>query len=245
MPKGLPSWLLSRYSRLLVAFGFLPFGLPQAKELLAGGPSASLILYRLKKLGWVEALGRHTYRVVHPLALLTELTGNPWRERIRQRDRLPLLELCVARCLEAFGGSLVSIVVFGSLSAGEAKPESDMDLLVVARDLPQGYPERVRIANEIASSRSIQDWRRYLWHEGGVHPLIDMMLLTPEEAETTHPFYLDMVDRSITIYDRDGFMERRLSRLRRRLSEAGAKRVQTPDGSSYWVLSKAGGRLVI
>jgi len=33
---------------------------------------------------------------------------------------------------------LVSVVLFGSVARGDASPASDIDLLIVAEDLPQG-----------------------------------------------------------------------------------------------------------
>ena len=46
--------------------------------------------------------------------------------------------------LEVYGPRLISLAVFGSWARGTASPESDLDLLVVASDLPPSRMKRVR-----------------------------------------------------------------------------------------------------
>ncbi|MCS7138951.1 MAG: nucleotidyltransferase domain-containing protein [Crenarchaeota archaeon] len=54
------------------------------------------------------------------------------------RELLKLLE-------EFFGGELVSVIVFGSVARGNAKPASDTDVLVVARNMPKSMNDRMEI----------------------------------------------------------------------------------------------------
>ena len=60
--------------------------------------------------------------------------------------------------------------------------------------------------------------------------------LNPEEAKLHRPIYLDMVEDSIIIYDRDKFIEATLSNLKRKLKKLGAKRIFLKDGTWYWDL---------
>ena len=60
------------------------------------------------------------------------------------------------------------------------------------------------------------------------------ILRTPEEASRITPLYLDLVEDSIILYDKDDFMRRVLDRLRR-LRELGARRVWRGK-SWYWIL---------
>ena len=43
---------------------------------------------------------------------------------------------------DKLGDRLISLVVYGSVARGEAKRDSDLDLLIVARDLPKGRLKR-------------------------------------------------------------------------------------------------------
>ncbi len=56
--------------------------------------------------------------------------------------------------------------------------------------------------------------------------------------QTTHPFYLDMTESAIMIYDREMFFARKLDGLRARLEEIGAFKSVLPSGQWFWVLAK-------
>lgn len=56
----------------------------------------------------------------------------------------------VALLGERFGADLVSVVLFGSRARGEARPESDIDLLVVIRGLPRRRFERYDGSRDLA-----------------------------------------------------------------------------------------------
>ncbi|MFQ5520218.1 MAG: nucleotidyltransferase domain-containing protein, partial [Candidatus Methylomirabilia bacterium] len=45
----------------------------------------------------------------------------------------------------ALGENLVSIVLFGSVARGEARADSDIDLLIVGEEFPQGRFARLRV----------------------------------------------------------------------------------------------------
>lgn len=235
MAKALPSWLAEKYFNLLSNFSFIPFTVEDAKAVL-GSKKASLFLHKMVSFGWADKMGRGVYRIVHPIVALMEASGASWRDRVKQRDRLPVLELAVARMFEVFGSSLESIVLFGTLSRGVAKPESDIDLLVVARGLPESYSERTKIIREIVSFKMMDDIIIYLWRKHGIYADLDIILVDEREADVTHPFYLDMAKDCVIIYDKSGIMLKKMAEVRERLEKIGARRVEEPDGSWYWII---------
>lgn len=235
--RPLPRWLAAPYLRLSGSFGYLPFTADEARQVLESG-KAALILSRLKRTGWVDHVGRETYRVVHPMVSLLELSGHEWRSRVTQRERLPVVEIAVGRVMEELGPKLQSLVLLGSFARGQAGKESDIDMLLVADGLPTRYDERLEEVRRITQLDSLRKWRSYLWEKNGVYPLLEVIPLTPEEASKTHPFYLDMIEDSIVIYDRQELMTRKLTQLKARLQEVGASRVVLPSGRSYWSLAK-------
>jgi predicted nucleotidyltransferase len=84
---------------------------------------------------------------------------------------------CFLRVLHSrYGEDLVSVVLFGSWARGEARAESDIDLLVISKHFPGSRLDRHRdmfeavkaVTKDFASRASI-------------------IPLTPEEASTTKP----------------------------------------------------------
>jgi predicted nucleotidyltransferase len=145
-----------------------------------------------------------------------------------------LLEKLVGALQEMFGEDLVSVVVYGSVARGEARRDSDVDLLIVARNLPRSRFARQDLFIEV--EEKLEEEVKRLEGEGY---RIDFspILLTPEEATRVRPLYLDMVEDAVILYDRDGFFAKVLARLRARLEELGAQRVRLGK-RWYWVLKK-------
>lgn len=126
-----------------------------------------------------------------------------------------------------FGKDLVSVVVFGSFARGEAKEGSDLDLLIVLKELPREV-DRLRLSASVSS---------LLKPPIGFPRIVSPLIMTMEEIKRHPPILLDMIDDSLILYDEDGFMRKVLKELKRRLEEMGAKKVKVGDGW-YWVLKQ-------
>ncbi len=221
------------YGSLLRSIGLGEFTVEEAAGIL-GAEGINVLLHRLRAKGYIERVSRGVFRLVHPTALALSWSGIDWREGVRQREYLPLLEAVVSRLIESLGSGLRSIILFGSLARGEASETSDIDLLIVSEGLPERYSDRVRLLRGILGG--LEEVRLRLWRERGLYPLIDALMLTPEEASINHPFYLDLLEEAVIILDRDDFMKRRMMELRGRLREMGARRIRLPGGAWYWEL---------
>ena len=131
-----------------------------------------------------------------------------------------------------YGDRLITVAVYGSVARGTMRHESDIDLLLIARDLPNGRLSRVREfdAVEKAVESAFATCRAQ-----GIQASLSPVFKTPEEAEAGSPLFLDMVEDARLLYDRDGFFKDRLDRLRKRLSELGSKRIWNGN-VWYWDL---------
>lgn len=132
----------------------------------------------------------------------------------------------------ALGDRAVSIVLFGSVARGDPSPTSDIDLLIVARDLPPGQFARKRLlaAADAAFEPALQA------AEGrGIDTRLARIVRTPEEASRPIPLYLDMTEDSVLLHDRDGFFAGVLDGVRAALRRLGSKRIRQ-GRHWYWDL---------
>ncbi|MEK7701689.1 MAG: nucleotidyltransferase domain-containing protein [candidate division NC10 bacterium] len=124
-----------------------------------------------------------------------------------------------------FGERLVSVVLFGSWARERARPDSDLDLLVVIRDLPSDRSERHHALYQLP--REVSE---------AFAEVASPIALTPEEAERVKPYYLGMLSGHVLLHDAGGFFAGILQRLQQRLGELGARRYVDKDGYEYWDL---------
>jgi predicted nucleotidyltransferase len=154
--------------------------------------------------------------------------STPTGRTVRQRFEEVLPPLLRA-CEEVYGERLVSLVIFGSGGRGTARPDSDLDLLLIASPLPDGRMRRVE------EFEAVEKRLRALLPPGLGVPPLSPVFKTPEEAGHGSPLFLDMTEDARILFDRDGFFGRELDRLRRRLAELGSRRIWRGN-AWYWDL---------
>jgi predicted nucleotidyltransferase len=143
-----------------------------------------------------------------------------------------LLERLRAEVRAAYGPRLVACAVFGSVGRGTPRHDSDVDLLLVVRGLPQGRTRRVEefLAVEARLAPVLGP------AEAGSPPIaLSPVFKTPEEVEAGSPLFLDMVEDARILHDPEGFLAGYLDRLRGRLRQLGARRIRRGN-AWYWEL---------
>jgi predicted nucleotidyltransferase len=127
---------------------------------------------------------------------------------------------------------LASVLIFGSAARGSFGPDSDLDILIVSRDLPDGRMSRVRdfAAVERALAPDLGAARRAGWNVE-----LSPVFKTPAEVERGSALFFDMTEDARILEDRDGLTRRARDRLRDRLAALGARRVWRGN-AWYWDL---------
>jgi len=143
-----------------------------------------------------------------------------------------LAEQYAATAHAILGNNLTSVVLFGSVARGEAGSDSDIDLLVICRELPAGAFRRQEVLEPVRER--LQAELERLW-ERGCYADFTVVLKTEIEAQRTHLLYLDLTEEAVILFDRGGFFARVLARVRERLRELGAQRRQL-GRVRYWDL---------
>jgi hypothetical protein len=154
------------------------------------------------------------------------------------RDRLGYISNLVEEYLRLlktrYGGRLVSVCVFGSAARGELKEDSDIDVLLVVRGLPEDVGSRIRELRALrAALRETSVYKELI--ERKLPRSISEVVLTPEEVTKHPPIMLDMTVDAVIIHDEEGFLRKEIEKVRRRLEELGAIRLRGKEGY-YWVL---------
>ncbi|PVU74588.1 hypothetical protein DDW11_05740 [Sulfolobus sp. SCGC AB-777_G06] len=135
---------------------------------------------------------------------------------------------------EEFKDDLISVVVYGSVARGDNRNDSDVDLLIIMKNLPKdSMLKRIRVfETKVEDKLNLDEYWKMRYYIS-----LSPVLKTPEEAEKFSPLYLDMVYDAVILYDRNYFFTRILQKLRDRLKELGAERVRMGK-KWYWVLKK-------
>ena len=134
----------------------------------------------------------------------------------------PYLSLAVAKLAAALGEALLGVVLYGSYARGEASEWSDVDLLVIARELPEGWYERNIHLHQIL--KQIPD-----------APDFSILGKTPEEFEQHFPsLYLDLGLDGVVLFDRNDYTASKLARVREIIKQAGLVRQRLSKGTMFW-----------
>jgi hypothetical protein len=143
-----------------------------------------------------------------------------------------LIDALEQAALVVYGDRLVSLVVFGSVGRGSARPDSDLDVLLVVDPLPRG--RMARVAEFGAVEDALESTLRSL-RKRGLSTEISPVFKTRDEASRGSPLVLDMVEDARLVLDRDAFFAGTLDRLRARMRELGSRRVWR-GARWYWDL---------
>jgi len=122
--------------------------------------------------------------------------------------------------VETLDSNLVALAFFGSWARGEEKEWSDIDVLLIAKELPDDPFERRWLVQEPILSLSERP--------------VSVLARTVEEfSEDVSPLHLDLGLDAMVFYDPRGFLARRLKRVHDLIEEAGLVREREASGFAW------------
>ena len=121
------------------------------------------------------------------------------------RDISKILDEFLQKCKQKFGDNLISIILFGSYARGMATEYSDVDLLIIAKNLPKRRIERYKIIRDIILDFIYE-------YEINISPI----LIKPEELshKNISPLIYGILTGYKVIYDKDNFWKNYLERIK-------------------------------
>lgn len=117
---------------------------------------------------------------------------------------------------------LLAVALFGSAARGQARPDSDIDLLVIVEDDPSAA-----LRDALAVRQTI---------EPTLTPRLSLLVATPKRLRQNLLLLLDISDHSIILHDPQNVLSDLLTRLRERLCQWGSRKIVLPDGTWVWQL---------
>ena len=136
-------------------------------------------------------------------------------------------------CLKtSFGDErILSVALFGSVARGQARSDSDIDLLIVHTEVD--FNPTHRSVDIALALREENEYKRLIGH--GLDPQPSCIFMTERELWERPHILLDVLVEGILLYD-EGVLESRLGALKKRLNALRSERVALPDGTWYWDL---------
>lgn len=143
-----------------------------------------------------------------------------------------ILKLLTVEVQSLYGERLVALAIFGSCARDAMRPDSDIDFLIVAEDLPDGRMKRVRefepVEDKLLATLSNLTGV-------GINTSLSPIFKTPAEVRHGSPLFLDMTETVHILFEKDTFLSGYLAELKERLQAQGARKVQF-KGGYYWEL---------
>ena len=142
------------------------------------------------------------------------------------------LQSFCSRLKASFGSErILSVALFGSVARRQARSDSDIDLLVVHKEVD--FNPAYRSVDIVFALKEEDECKRLVGQ--GLNPQPACIFMTKSELWDRPHILLDILIEGILLYD-VGVLESRLRALKERLNALGSKRVALPDGTWYWDL---------
>jgi predicted nucleotidyltransferase len=106
-----------------------------------------------------------------------------------------------------FGKNLISIVLFGSQAKGKARLNSDIDILVIVKNLSRNWREQDELAGQLRTNL----WQKDLYN-------IQFILTTPEQIDIAiewfNPLFLSLADGCYVLLGSSHFSHKIIKRIK-------------------------------
>ena len=128
---------------------------------------------------------------------------------------------------------LISLVLFGSVARNDHRPDSDIDILIISENLPNGRGNRIEFFTSLIKKKYEEILTQLSTTPNTIE--INPIIKTPREVLQGGYIYLDMVEDAKLLFDKEKFFESFLQRLKIKMNLWGSKKIPF-ENSYYWIL---------
>ncbi len=225
------------YAELYRRFGPNTFTSNDVAEIVGSGAAGRVALLRMRRAGavYVHEKGpkKWLYRLAEPDTYLLSVG-----KAIKNLENIPqqrYSRLVGIFCTEVLRGNIgvKSIVLFGSVARGSARPDSDVDLLIVS-DAFKSLGEAIDRLVDVEYSPRVAGELEWL-ENNGISTHLSFHPISTHTFKKHPPIILDIVEEGIAIVD-DGTYEKEVEKVKARMRELGAKRIWLAEDEWVWLL---------
>ena len=131
------------------------------------------------------------------------------------------LKQIVDRIRVKLGEDVLSIVLFGSMTRGDFTESSDIDVLVIARNLPDNWRDRDKILLELAEIK--------YGHRRPVHITLADEYEMNASVEQGAPLVFGLHDANRVVFGRDRFFEKLMKRFDDNMLRWGVRKIRNGE----------------
>jgi len=132
-----------------------------------------------------------------------------------------ILKQIVDRIKNRLGEGVLSIVLFGSMTRGDFTESSDIDVLVIARNLPDDWRDRDKIILELAEIG--------FKYGRPVHITLTDEYEMNASIEQGAPLVFGLHDANKIVFGRDGFFEKLMKRFDDNMKRWGVRKIRNGE----------------
>jgi predicted nucleotidyltransferase len=144
-----------------------------------------------------------------------------------------IIEILSESIRNHYGDRLISLAIFGSVAKNKFRPDSDIDILIIASNLPQGRYYRVKEFMDNVENKL--DTFFSALYKKEIYPYLSPLIYEIKDLERIKHLFFDMTEDVIILYDKEDFLLDYIAKIKKRLEELGSKKIYK-DGGYYWLL---------
>lgn len=152
-------------------------------------------------------------------------------------DYRDLLNVFIKEVNIQLSDSILSLVLFGSASRGEATGNSDLDIFTFFDD---NKMTREQVNNKLISIihnlRKHDEYKKLA--EKGIYPEIYPFLISKSQSDNSLWAFFDSTEEGIILKDSQDFGKKLIEKTKVKIANLGGRRVSLANGKKCWILFK-------